>query len=190
MVVAIRNRVKVTVRPDSGSQLTNFKSFAACKRPANTRSASQSEGRSRQPRSRASKPDIPDTGYGHNYGTTDRSPATRGSNTQRMLAFGCGNGGTPYKSSALLYLRKPFLMDWLSLSISYPMRNVGRSEIVPRTESLPTDGIPDCPLRRNQSRFLNRRTAAQSTKEVQVEGFLPHDIEEHTNVCHRKYGTT
>ncbi len=134
MVVAIRNRVKVTVRPDSGSQLTNFKSFAACKR--------------------------------------------------------CGNGGTPYKSSALLYLRKPFLMDWLSLSISYPMRNVGRSEIVPRTESLPTDGIPDCPLRRNQSRFLNRRTAAQSTKEVQVEGFLPHDIEEHTNVCHRKYGTT
>ncbi len=139
--MAVANRAKATLRPESVSQLTNVKSPVACKRPANTRSASQSEGRARGNRApRASKPDIPDTGYGHNYGVADRCPASRGSNTQRMLAIGCGNGGTSHEPSTHLYLRPPIPMDWLSFRISCPVGTLEGSEIVPRTESFPADG--------------------------------------------------
>jgi len=86
--MAVANRAKATLRSESVLQLTKVKSPAACKRPANTRSASQSEGRSRNRVPRASKPDIPDTGYGLIYGIAESLPAPRGSNIQRMLAIG------------------------------------------------------------------------------------------------------
>ena len=137
--MAVANRAKATLRSESVLQLTKVKSPAACKRPANTRSASQSEGRSRQPRSAGEQ-----TRYsGHRLRAylwhCRIAPSAARVEHTADVSYWSGKSDTSREPSAHLYLRSPFPMDWLSLGIGCPVGTLEGPEIVPRTESLPAD---------------------------------------------------
>src|SRR6267142_1530492 len=124
--MAVANRAKATLRSESVLQLTKVKSPAACKRPANTRSAGE-QTRYSGHRLRA-----------YLWHCRIAPSAARVEHTADV-SYWSGKSDTSREPSAHLYLRSPFPMDWLSLGIGCPVGTLEGSEIVPRTESLPAD---------------------------------------------------